>query len=134
MIKRIKLFLAWIKSLFKKKRDPIIYEKDLQLDIPFKVEQFKCEVCGEMRNFLDLGTQVFDASYLYNLRPGTMQRNVNYCKNKNLCIEGSFKKIQKFIDYQPSLDLSQMLERIIAYERDRLGIPSQTGKISTATN
>ncbi|MBC7106429.1 MAG: nucleoside-diphosphate sugar epimerase, partial [Firmicutes bacterium] len=31
-------------------------------------------------------------------------------------------KIQRLIGYRPTLDLAEMLERIIAYERGRLGI------------
>ena len=33
-------------------------------------------------------------------------------------------KIQRFIDYQPSLDLPEMLDRIIAHERQRLALRS----------
>ena len=38
-------------------------------------------------------------------------------------------KIQKLIGYQPTLDLSEMLRRIIAYERERLGMKAGHDKI-----
>lgn len=50
--------------------------------------EFRCEVCKELRPQNLIAVDVRDLSKKYNLPPGTMKRNVNFCNYRKSCIDG----------------------------------------------